>query len=87
VVFGVDTTGDGVVNLWTSTPTAAQVAAGTVPAMRITVLGRTPFPVRDWQEPAATFQIQDDSLSVSLFDRSAKWRRMDVTAGLRNFIL
>jgi prepilin-type N-terminal cleavage/methylation domain-containing protein len=87
VVFGIDNTGDGVVNQWTSTPTAAQAAAGTVPAMRITVLGRTPFTVKDWREPVATFQIQDDSLDSTLFNRNARWRRMDVTAGLRNFIL
>jgi hypothetical protein len=87
VVFGIDTTGDGTVDTWSSTPTAAQAAAGTVGAMRITVLGRTPFTVKEWREPVATFQIQNDSLSASLFNRGAKWRRMDVTAGLRNFIL
>jgi prepilin-type N-terminal cleavage/methylation domain-containing protein len=95
VVFGVDTTGDGVIDTWSSTATAAQAAAGMVGAMRITVLGRTPFDVRNlsgagsgWQEPVATFQIEGDpALDASLFNRGAKWRRMDVTAGLRNFTL
>jgi prepilin-type N-terminal cleavage/methylation domain-containing protein len=73
----------------------AQVAAGTVGARRSTVLGRTPFDGRNlsgagsgWQEPVATFQIDGDpALNASLFNRGAKWRRMDVTAGLRNFTL
>jgi hypothetical protein len=83
------------IDTWSSTATAAQAAAGTVGAMRITVLGRTPFDVRDlsgagagWREPVATFQIDGDpALDASLFNRGAKWRRMDVTAGLRNFTL
>jgi prepilin-type N-terminal cleavage/methylation domain-containing protein len=85
VITGLDTDGDGEVDTFDPDPGA--VAAVEASALRITVLGRTPFEVKDWTEPTATFQIAGDNPDITLFNRGAKWRRMDVTAGLRNFIL
>ena len=87
VLLGIDTTNDGAPDVFNPDPTVAEVTAGRVTSMRITVLGRTPFNVRDWTEPAETFAIAGDNPVLTLFNRSAKWRRMDVTAGLRNFSL
>ena len=87
VLIGIDTTNDGQPDAFNPNPTTADVTAGQVAAMRITVLGRTPFEVRNWTEPAETFDIPGDNPVLTLFNRSAKWRRMDVTAGLRNFSL
>ena len=89
VSLGVDTDNDGQINSWLPAPTLVQIIDNRVLAMRITVLGRTPFPVMDWTEPVATF---DNSLGVhdmvvGTFDRSAKWRRIDVEAALRNYLL
>ena len=56
--------------------------------MRITVLGRTPFPVAEWVEPVATFDNSGvHDMAIGVFDRSAKWRRIDVEAALRNYLL
>ncbi len=87
VALGVDTTNDRVPDTWVNAPaSAAALAAVGVPvAIRLTVLGRTPFPVPEWTEPVATFQVED--ADPTDFDRTAKWRRMQVTTTLRNFIL
>lgn len=85
VDLGVDTNGDDTVDIWSPTVTAAQVAAGNMVGMQIGVFGRTPFEVPDWTEPAQTFDGFD--LNVNQVNRGAKWRRMQVAASLRNFIL
>jgi hypothetical protein len=54
-------------------------------AMQLAVFGRTPFEVREWTEPVDTFAGFD--LDPDLVNRGAKWRRMQVTASLRNFVL
>jgi hypothetical protein len=85
VDMGLDNDGDGDVDLWSPTITAAQVAAANLVAMQIGVFGRTPFNVPNWNEPAATFAGFD--LPIAQVNRAAKWRRMQVSASLRNFIL
>ena len=40
---------------------------------------------RSWTEPAATLTVED--LNETQVDRHAKWRRMQVTATLRDFVL
>jgi len=85
VDLGIDNDGDGDVDLWSPTATAAQVAAGNLVGMQIGVFGRTPFEVPMWNEPVETFAGFD--LNVNLVNRGAKWRRMQVAASLRNFIL
>ncbi len=87
VALGLDTSTppDFVVDAWAAAPTAAQVGAAQPRAMRITVLGRTPFELPSWTEPAATFTVED--ATATDFEPRAKWRRMQVTASLRNYIL
>jgi hypothetical protein len=85
VDLGIDNDGDGDVDLWSPTATAAQVAAANLVAMQIGVFGRTPFVVQNWTEPVDTFAGFD--LNVNQVNRGAKWRRMQVAASLRNFIL
>lgn len=86
VATGLDTDGDGEVDSWSNTPTAAALAPPNPPlAYRITVLGRTPFEVLDWNEPAGTFAVED--LPIAAVNRRAKWRRLQVVAMLRNFVL
>jgi len=85
VDLGLDTDGDGDVDVWNPNATAAQVAAGNLVAMQIGVFGRTPFEVPMWLEPIETFAGFD--LNVNQVNRGAKWRRMQVAASLRNFIL
>ena len=89
VSLGVDTDNDGQINSWLPAPAVGQIVGNRVLAMRITVLGRTPFMVPGWTEPAATFDnssgVQD--MVVGSFDRTAKWRRIDVEAALRNYLL
>jgi hypothetical protein len=89
IALGMDSAADtdNLVDAWLNAPAnaAAVAAAGTPLAMRITVLGRTPFGVPEWLEPVATFQVED--ADPTDFDRTAKWRRMQVSATLRNFIL
>lgn len=82
---GVDNNSDGEVDAWLDTPTAAALATNPPIAIRITVLGRTPHPVLEWNEPVGTFAVED--LPLSAVDRSAKWRRMQVVATLRNYTL
>ena len=53
--------------------------------MQLAVFGRTPFEVTQWFEPADTFAGFD--LNVNQVNRGAKWRRMEVTASLRSFVL
>lgn len=85
VALGIDSDDDGVVDVWNDSPTAANAADPNRPvAMRITVLGRTPFPVPNWAEPVATFNVED--MTLSGVDRAAKWRRMQVVAAMRNFM-
>jgi prepilin-type N-terminal cleavage/methylation domain-containing protein len=87
VSIGLDTNADGDPDVFNPAPGFGDVTANAVSAMRITVLGRTPFEVKDWAEPTATFNVEGDDPDVSLFERGARWRRMDVTAGLRNYSL
>jgi len=90
VSIGIDTNGDGEPDGFNPNPGAGDVTGGVaVTDIQITVLGRTPFDVEGWQEPAATFLIPNDDVDVDTFStgRRAKWRRMDVTAGIRNFSL
>jgi prepilin-type N-terminal cleavage/methylation domain-containing protein len=84
VAVGLDTTGDGAIDTWDTT--LGVVAAATrARAMRISVLGRTGFQLPGWKQPASTFNVED--LPVATVDSSAKWRTMQVTATLRNYIL
>jgi type II secretory pathway pseudopilin PulG len=87
VALGIDANDDGDLDPseWLPAPTAADGATGTPVALRITVLGRTPDPMPDWVEPADTFNAED--LDITTVDRSAKWRRMQVVAMLRDFQL
>jgi prepilin-type N-terminal cleavage/methylation domain-containing protein len=93
VELGIDLDGDGSINPateWDATPTVAEANTGNgVMAMRITVLGRTPFEVSGWTEPAATF-ANSANMAVpaagSSGPRHAKWRRMEVAVALRNFL-
>jgi prepilin-type N-terminal cleavage/methylation domain-containing protein len=88
VAFGLDTStpADGLVDTWAAAPTAADVVAANnrVVAMRITVLGRTPRAVPDWNEPVATFTVED--MDITDIDREHKWRRIQVVAALRNYL-
>lgn len=86
VVLGLDTDGDGLVDSWQATPTAAGIVGARVLSMRIAVLGRTPLEVPGWEEPAATFAVQQDTQAVDGAGRRAKWRRVEVVATLRNFL-
>jgi hypothetical protein len=85
VALGMDIDDDGAVNTWFQAPTLADATTGTPMALRITVLGRTRETVMDWEEKPATFQVED--LNINTVDRSAKWRRMQVVAMLRDFVL
>jgi prepilin-type N-terminal cleavage/methylation domain-containing protein len=87
VNIGIDTSTppDGIVDLWDPDVTAATVAAADVMAMQVVVFGRTPFEVPQWNEPDGTFAGVD--LDTGQINRGAKWRRMQVAASLRNFVL
>ncbi len=87
VALGVDTNRDGQVDVWQTAPTAAGIAGNRVVSMRITVLGRTPIELPGWEEPAATFGVATDTQAVDAEGRRAKWRRVDVVATLRNYLL
>jgi hypothetical protein len=43
----------------------------------------------EWTEPVATFDNSGGVLDMSTasYDRSARWRRIDVEAALRNYLL
>jgi hypothetical protein len=86
IALGLDTNDDRLIDTWNNNPANASVIAGRqVIGMRVTVLGRTPFAVSDWVEPTATFQVED--ANPNDYDRSAKWRRIEVSATLRNFLI
>lgn len=84
IALGVDNNGDNQVDAWMAAPTIAQIAGNRVIGMRITVLGRTGRMVQDWEEPVATFAVEDmDSDDVNRFHR---WRTIQVAAALRNYL-
>ncbi len=56
-------------------------------ALRITILGRTPFPVMNWEEPLRTFERAENMGIPSAAARRSKWRPLRVQAALRDFIL
>ena len=85
LTIGLDTNGDGLVELWDPDVAAATVANARVMAMQLAVFGRTPFEITDWTEPVDSFAGFD--LDINQVNRGAKWRRMQVTASLRNFVL
>jgi hypothetical protein len=86
VALGLDTNGDALVDSWQAAPTAAVVSGSRVLSMRIVVLGRTSIELPGWEEPAATFALQQDVQEVDDAGRRAKWRRVEVVATLRNFL-
>jgi prepilin-type N-terminal cleavage/methylation domain-containing protein len=75
---------------WLSAPTATQAAAGRIIYMRLAVFGRTDRQVPDWVEPMSTFQTATGEtiadINVNNLDRFAKWRRIEVSAALRNYL-
>jgi len=93
VELGIDADSDTFLNPvteWDVSPTLAEALQGNgVVAMRLTVLGRTPFEIMDWTEPARTFtgagNMTAPTAGVS-GPRHAKWRRMEVAVALRNFL-
>jgi len=93
VELGVDINGDTFLdpaNEWVIAPTLPSALQGNgAIAMRLTVLGRTPFEIADWTEPAITFagagNITPPTPGVA-GPRHAKWRRMEVAVALRNFL-
>jgi hypothetical protein len=86
IALGVDTNDDGQIDVWNNNPVGPEaVSTARVVGIRITVLGRTPGQVRDWIEPEATFQVEDGDPAD--YDRTAKWRRVEVSATLRNFLI
>jgi len=93
ISLGVDTDGDTFLNPateWDTSPTLAEALAGSgAIAMRISVLGRTPFEIPDWTEPGVTFAGAGNMTAPTAGvagPRHAKWRRMDVAVALRNFL-
>ncbi len=93
VELGVDADGDGFLDPaleWDASPTLLEALAGNGPvAMRLTVLGRTPFEVAHWTEPARTFAGAGNMtapVASGNGPRHAKWRRMEVAVALRNFM-
>jgi len=93
VELGVDADGNSFldpVTEWDASPTLAEALQGNgAVAMRLTVLGRTPFEVPDWTEPARTFAGAGNMTAPtagSSGPRHAKWRRMEVAVALRNFL-
>ena len=93
VELGIDADSDTFLNPvteWDASPTLAEALQGNgVVAMRLTVLGRTPFEIMDWTEPARTFAGAGNMTAPtagSSGPRHAKWRRMEVAVALRNFL-
>lgn len=89
--LGADGDGDGVVDGWFATPDPDVLAGREVRALRVTVLGRTTFPVEGWQEPAETFIAEDMEppepvAGPALGPLNARWRRLQSTALLRNLV-
>jgi hypothetical protein len=85
----VDEDNDGQIDVWRPAPAVGEIVGNRVLATRITVLGRTPFAIPGWSEPTATFDNSSGvhDMVIGAFDRSAKWRRIDVEAALRNYLL
>lgn len=99
VALGVDVNDDGSLGPgeWfydgtTGAPTAANLVNDLngdglndrrVLGLRITVLGRTPFAVPGWTQPSITVEDMP-ALTGDALQR--KWRRVQVTAALRNFV-
>jgi hypothetical protein len=93
IELGVDIDGDDFLNPateWVASPTLVGALQGNgAVAMRMTVLGRTPFELMDWTEPGTTFAGAGDMVAPvagSAGPRHAKWRRMEVAVALRNFM-
>ena len=93
IALVVDIDGDDFLNPateWVVSPTLVGALQGNgAVAMRISVLGRTPFEVMDWTEPAVTFAGAGDMTvpaAGSSGPRHARWRRMEVAVALRNFM-
>jgi len=93
VELGIDADGDSFLNPvseWDASPTLGEALQGNgAVAMRLTVLGRTPFEVPGWTEPARTFAGAGNMTAPtagSSGPRHAKWRRMEVAVALRNFL-
>lgn len=89
--LGVDADRDGEVERWFVDPRPMDMRHAGRPTLRVTVLGRTPFPVDGWQEPQETFAVEDmeapaEAPSGELGPRNARWRRMQVEAVLRNLV-
>jgi prepilin-type N-terminal cleavage/methylation domain-containing protein len=96
VALGLDTNADGALDNWVFDTAGDAMPADNVligppatrvAALRITVLGRTPFELPDWSEPATTFTVAEDMVVPTDGSRAAKWRTMQVVATLRNYIL
>jgi len=93
IELGVDINSDDFLNPateWVASPTLVGSLQGNgALAMRMTVLGRTPFELPDWTEPARTFAGAGDMTAPTAGaagPRHAKWRRMEVAVALRNFM-
>ncbi len=93
VELGIDVDGDTFLDPdaeWDASPTLAEaLQGGGVVAMRLTVLGRTPFELPDWTEPTRTFTGAGNMAvpaAGASGPRHAKWRRMEVAVALRNFL-
>ncbi len=96
VALGLDVNEDGILqaNEWFYSGTNPNPPANTDAAdpdkpplaLRITVLGRTPFPIPGWEEPTATFSVEDMAVPSAEVRRS-KWRTLRVQAALRDFVL
>lgn len=98
VALGLDASEDGILqaNEWyysgtnSNPPSNADAADPDKPplALRITVLGRTSIMVPGWEEPAATFNVEDMTVPAAGSDpRRSKWRTLQVQAALRDFVL
>jgi hypothetical protein len=91
VALAVDTNRDGEIEASErlQNPDPELVAIGRPRMLRITVLGRTPFAVDGWHEPATTFAVEDmkppTSAGTAVDPARAKWCRIQVTALLRSF--
>lgn len=92
VALGLDTDRDGGLDQWIfdtageSLPSNATLAASFVVALRMTVFGRTTDQLVGWNEPAATFNVED-MVAPTGGALHAKWRVMQVVATLRNYAL
>ncbi len=98
MALGLDISEDGILqaNEWffsagnPNAPSATQAGdPDKLPlALRITIMGRTPFRIPGWEEPAATFKVEDMVVPVAgSLARGSKWRTLQVQAALRDFVL